>query len=602
MSYYSSDSDSEAEGEYWDRICREREEVKRLEEEQVKILEEQVREEEINNLNPNHQLLIKFYNIILPIIQENKDKLFYSNSLEIKGNMFTSLGNAAEQLYPSSNPVLEAARRSFFLDNLIMNEDIIEKISKKIDKHTFKTLIDTFKGKGKKGLDTEFTGIINDMDDLVGKTGDIKEHNFSSCDQKMVKYITSQFHKGVPEDLTKHIKVEMCKVLIIIYYSIKYSELKTNQGFEIYKHKFDIIQTKYFNKILEFMSIPHSIMVGAKVSDSDFFNMANCLSFNRLELLQKFMKDLLIQLAIEFTSNGDLLLNTLANNNANTVAIKTKILPRIYFNKMYAFMDGYYTIVSRLIDTKLVSGNTASAYIQEARALRVEYSEQYQVYLNYKKKKVKRTLKKMLFKHKALKLEALEAKKQIDTLTDLINTNISEIDFLKEGECPGYWFDEFKLKEQKFPPPPTPTGTPERQLSDPPAYVPKIEPQLTITEGALTLGEPQLGRCVRLNESDISSSSAASSNIASSSVIDSSAVVPVFTARIFSGSFSDIDSNFSDESNTQEHGGIQFTTELIDELNKLEHESIEPEAFMEEILFENTNGEVDLFTNLGSWI
>ena len=225
----------------------------------------------------------------------------------------------------------------------------------------------------------------------------------------------------------------------------------------------------------------------------------------------------------------------------------------------------------------------------------------------------------MLFKHKLLKLKASKEKEQIDILTDLINIKIGELDFIEEGDCPGYWFDEFKLKEQEFPPPSTPTGTPERQLSDPPAYVPKIEPQLTITEGALTLGKPQLGRCVRLNESDIpssiaassasssaaasASSAVASSNIASSSATASSNInVPVFAARIFTRNFSDTDEYFSDENNDQVQGDNPFPQELIEELRMLEHESIEPEAFMEETVFENTNGETDLFANLGSWL
>ena len=42
----------------------------------------------------------------------------------------------------------------------------------------------------------------------------------------------------------------------------------------------------------------------------------------------------------------------------------------------------------------------------------------------------------------------------------MINSNISEIDFLHKGTCPGYWFDEFKLKKNDFPPPLTPPSTP----------------------------------------------------------------------------------------------------------------------------------------------
>ena len=49
--------------------------------------------------------------------------------------------------------------------------------------------------------------------------------------------------------------------------------------------------------------------------------------------------------------------NTSNSNNSNTVALKTKVFPRIYFNKMYAFLDGYYTIVSHLIDTKINRSN-----------------------------------------------------------------------------------------------------------------------------------------------------------------------------------------------------------------------------------------------------
>ena len=93
-----SDSDSEAEREYWDEVCREREELKRLELERAKEAAEAQKQTEIKSLHPNHQSLLKFYDTIIPIINANKDNLFYSNSLKIKGNMLHTLNEAAAQL------------------------------------------------------------------------------------------------------------------------------------------------------------------------------------------------------------------------------------------------------------------------------------------------------------------------------------------------------------------------------------------------------------------------------------------------------------------------------------------------------------------------
>ena len=49
---------------------------------------------------------------------------------------------------------------------------------------------------------------------------------------------------------------------------------------------------------------------------------------------------------------------------------------------------------------------------------------------------------------------------------------------------------------------------------------------------------------------------------------------------------------------TLESGANPFPPELIEELHNLQQESLDPEAFMEETIFENSFGDSDFFVNL----
>ena len=120
----------------------------------------------------------------------------------------------------------------------------------------------------------------------------------------------------------KNINVEMCKVLCIIYYSMKLNKLEKDSYFQDYKRKFDIIQTRYINKILEEMSIPHSVGVGVTINNSDFFNMANSISFDRLEALEKFIAELLMQLSKDILTNKDITSDSNPQNNSNSLFLE----------------------------------------------------------------------------------------------------------------------------------------------------------------------------------------------------------------------------------------------------------------------------------------
>ena len=92
-----------------------------------------------------YDLLREFYAKIIPILNElSVDEIFVTDSSKFKLHMKTSLMVGQTNIPFSSDPNVQSIRRSFFLDNLIMNEDVIKKIGNDINREQFMRIMREF--------------------------------------------------------------------------------------------------------------------------------------------------------------------------------------------------------------------------------------------------------------------------------------------------------------------------------------------------------------------------------------------------------------------------------------------------------------------------